>query len=173
LEDYIIIYKNQNLIKMNNKINATVLTIAIIIMCSMSSFSQKVSADKVPTAVKTTFAKAFPKVLKAKWELETDNVYEVNFKQSKTKYSAKYQGDGTLMETEMEIPKSAIPANLSKELSKQFAGYKIEEAEKVTYPDGTFVYEFEVEKGKKSLEVQMDVNGNVLKQEEEEEGKDD
>ena len=53
--------------------------LAVIIFAGTSVFAQKTTEDKVPSAVKQTFLKKFPKDTNVKWEMEKKD-YEVNFK---------------------------------------------------------------------------------------------
>lgn len=49
---------------------------------------------------------------------------------------------------------------------KEFAGFKIEEAEKAESSDKGIFYEVELEKGEMNYEVQLSADGKVLKKEE-------
>ncbi len=149
------------------------LAILLILMTIHGTISgQKISDDKVPTPVFKAFTKAFPNAIKTKWEIESANVYESNFKWNKTQYSAKYDQNGTLQETEMYLTKQNIPITVMNTLKQKFAGFKIEAAEKVTDGAGKITFELAIEKGKKNLEVKFDPDGKLIKQEEVEEGKD-
>ena len=120
--------------------------------------------DDAPQKVRKAFAKKFPNIKKVKWEKESDTEWEGEFKMKGIEYSANYLQDGTWQETEHEIKKKSIPANIKTTLKTEFSDYEIEEAEISETKDGS-VYEFELEMGEEELEVVIDTNGRVLKKE--------
>lgn len=131
------------------------------------------TSEDVPQKVKEAFAKKFPGVKKVKWEKESDTEWEGEFKMKGTEYSANFLEDGTWQETEHEIKKSEIPTNIKTVLDTQFSGYKIEESE-ISETSESFVYEFELEKGKTEMEVSIDKAGKVVnKKMSEDENKED
>lgn len=150
---------------MNVKISAMVSAIALVCVCTTSTFAQKLDKSKVPAVVIQAFSQQFHGATRVKWELEEANMYEVNFRQQKTAVSAKFDQTGKLLETETAIKAIDLPASVLQTVKTQFAGFKIEEMEKIVFANGSVAYELELEKGKQSLEVQFDVNGKVLKQE--------
>lgn len=119
------------------------------------------TGEDAPQQVKDAFAKKFPSVKKVKWEKENDTEWEGEFKMKGTEYTANFLEDGTWQETEHEIKRKAIPANVKTTLDTEFSGYKIEEAELSETQEGS-VYEIELEKGEEELEVAIDTNGKVV-----------
>ncbi|RNL53208.1 hypothetical protein [Pedobacter jejuensis] len=117
------------------------------------TLAQKVSVAKVPSMVKSTFAKNHPGV-KVNWELEKQN-YEAGFTLNGKENSEVYSVKGSLLETEVSIQSSELPALVLAKLK----GMKIAEATKITKADGAIIYEAEV-KGKDLL---FDANGNLMK----------
>jgi len=115
--------------------------------------AQKLSAEKVPATVKTAFAKLHPGT-KVNWEMEKKN-YEAGFTASGKESSEVYTPTGVLLETEVTIKSSELPAPVLAKLK----GMKIAEAAKITKADGTVNYEAEV-KGKDLL---FDANGTSVK----------
>ncbi|MBT2161282.1 PepSY-like domain-containing protein [Zobellia barbeyronii] len=132
--------------------------IAAVIGSGLYSFS---TTEDVPQKVKDAFAKKFPAVKKVKWEKESDTEWEGEFKMKGTDFSANFLEDGTWQETEHEIKKKAIPANVKTTLDTEFLGYKIEEVEISETQEGS-VYEFELEMGEEELEIVIDTNGKVV-----------
>jgi len=120
--------------------------------------AQKLGAAKVPAAVKTAFAKAYPGTT-AKWEKE-DGKFEANFKQSGNAISVLYEANGTMTESEIDIKVSELPAAILSYLKTHYKGKAIKEAAKITKADGTINYEAEVN-GK---DVIFDANENFLKE---------
>ncbi len=55
------------------------------------------------------------------------------------------------------------PVVVKNSISKEFAGYKIAEAEKAETPDKGMFYEVEIEKGRMGYVIKISPEGNVLK----------
>ncbi len=138
-----------------------VLGIALILLALNNvAFAQnketKQTKVMVPTAVKQAFEKQHAAV-KAKWD-EENRKYEAGFKQGKQEISILYNADGSVEETEVEIPVSELPANSRAYVANQKLG-KIKEAAKITKANGTVEYEAEVKAG----DVLFDSHGKFIK----------
>jgi len=137
--------------------------IAIIAIFSLSACAQE--GKEVPAKVTSAFSQKFPDAKKVSWDRENSHEWEAVFKMNGKEYSANFNNNGKWIETEYEIKKSMIPAPVKATLDKEFAGYDIEEAEISETGDGK-VFEFQIEKGDKDMEVAITPNGKVLKKEE-------
>lgn len=144
-----------------------VFLIATILVCSYAN-AQKLKDSDVPAAAKKTFTQKFPAANDVKWEKEDDASIEAEFKIGKVEYSATFDQAGKWLETESEIKKSELPQAILSAITKEFSGFKIEEAEKLETPEGKF-YEVKLEKKEISYEVQFNEAGKVLKKEKVEE----
>jgi hypothetical protein len=129
---------------------------------SNAACAQKISADKVPAAVTSAFKAKFPKATKTSWEMENANEYEAGFKLNGEEVSANFDNTGKWLETETEIKVSALPAAVKAALSKDFAGFKIEEASKIESAKDGNCYEAELEKGEETFDVLFLPNGKIL-----------
>ena len=118
-----------------------------------AAHAQKISAAKVPAQVIAAFTKLHPGV-KVSWEMEKQD-YEAGFTLNGKEVSEVYAAKGSLLETEVEIKPTELPAGVLAKLK----GMKIAEAAKITKADGSIRYEAEV-KGKDLL---FDPNGNPVK----------
>ena len=123
--------------------------------------AQKVKESEVPKEVKTAFQKKYAGAKEVKWHKE-DGAYEASFDLNKKEQTAMFDNMGMLKETGMRIPKSQLPKAIQSTLSKDYAGYKIEEPEKMLAA-GVTTYCVEVEKGGKSSELTFDTAGKLLK----------
>ncbi len=137
----------------------------------ITSFAQKLKESEVPTAVKSTFSKIFPKASGVKWSKESETEFEAEFKNGKSEVSANFNNAGERVVTETEIKKAELPSSVSATIKKEFAGYELEEAEKVEMPGKEMFYEVELEKGEVTYSVQIAADGKVLKKEEKKEDK--
>jgi hypothetical protein len=121
-------------------------------------------AQTPPAQVNDSLNKKFAGATKVKWDKENDSEWEAEFKLKGKKYSANFSNEGKWMETEHEIKKSAIPANVKQTLDSEFAGYDVEKAEISETAKGS-VYEIELEKDESEMEVAITPEGKVVKKE--------
>ena len=114
-------------------------------------YSQKISADKIPATVSAAFKSKYPDVVKAKWEKENQNQYEAEFKQNKKEQSVLFDENGKWLKTEIEIHVSELPQSVLQALSKEFPGFKAEEANSVDHAKygNCFAIEISFDEGSK------------------------
>lgn len=155
-----------------NKFIGAALLLPALFACTRSN-GQHMAEEKVPLAVKTAFATRFPKAEHVKWELEDGKDFEAAFKQDAVEWSATYTADATWLSTEHAIKAEALPEPVRKAIDADYAGHKMEDAEVLETPEGTF-YEVDLEKGEHSMEVVFAPDGKMVRaREEDEETKDD
>lgn len=140
------------------------LSAAICFLGINSASAQKIKETEVPKAVVSSFHSNFKNATAKEWEKEGNN-YEAEFDWNKVETSASFSAEGKLMETEHEIKVSELPKAVSDYVTKNYAGSKIEEASKITTPDGVVTYEAEVKKGKEEMDLMFDSTGAFIKKE--------
>lgn len=138
-----------------------ILMMALVLVMGFAN-AQKIDASKVPSAVKTAFAKQHPAVSNVKWEMEHGK-YEAGYKKEGHSMSALYEPNGTMTESEMEIKVDELPASVKAYIKDHYKGKNIKEAAKITNADGTINYEAEVNE----MDVIFDANGKFLREEKE------
>ncbi|MDD3624004.1 MAG: PepSY-like domain-containing protein [Proteiniphilum sp.] len=136
----------------------------MVVLFAVASFTACAQKNTAPEKVLNAFTQKFPTAQKVKWDKENETEWEAEFKLMGEEYSANFTADGQWLETEYEIEKADIPANVKQTLDNEFAGYKIEEAEISETAKGK-VYEFALEKGKTEMEVAISPDGQVVKKE--------
>ena len=138
---------------------------ALVILIGVFGLSMAMNKTIVPEAVKTAFTAKYPTAKKVKWEEEDEGEYEAEFKLNGKEMSANFKADGTWLETETEIKKSALPAAVKTAIASQFAGFEIDEAEQLETPDLGMAYEVSLENKKEKKEIQLvfSADGTVLK----------
>ena len=141
------------------KIIFALLTVAIV---SNSVSAQKISADKVPVAVTAAFKAKFPTVLKTSWEMENKTEFEANFHLNGVETSANFDKAGKWLETEIEIKVAALPNTIQSAITKDYAGFKINEASKIESIKNGKCFEAEIEKGEETFDVLFSAEGKVL-----------
>ncbi len=134
--------------------------IALLLLCASCATSAPLEGEEtnVPSAVKRSFDKTFPRAEHVAWVKEGAE-YEASFRQQKTSYSATFNAAGTLQATEKAILDYALPNRALDYLRKNYAGATIDEAAEITLADGTTNYEAEV----KGVDVMFDDRGGFLK----------
>lgn len=149
------------------------MTIMVVCMLIVScADAQKMNEKDVPANVKSGFSKKYPGAKVEKWEKE-GNDYEAEFDLNKTESSAVFDANGTFKELEQEIKRSELPKQASEYCAKNYAGYKLSEAAKITDASGKVSFEAEMSKGKEHFDVIFDQNGNFIKKGDVKQGKDE
>lgn len=139
---------------------------ALLIMAGVFIFglarAQKIKESELPAEVKEGFAKKYPGTKAEKWEKEGAD-YEAEFDLNKLESSAVFDANGTFKELEQEIKIAELPAGVADYCAKNFAGYKLAEAEKITDASGKIVFEAEMRKGKEHFDALFDNSGSFIK----------
>jgi len=125
---------------------------------ALSACVQKLKESQVPAEVKAAFQKQYPSIT-ASWDKEDAN-YEANFKQGAKATSAVIDKNGTIVETETDIPVTDLPKAVQDYMKKNYPGTKIEEAAKIVKANGDINYEAEVH----HKDVIFDTNGKFIKE---------
>jgi uncharacterized membrane protein YkoI len=150
----------------------TILLLALpIIMVNAYSQEKKENSENekqvtVSEIIKKAFTKEFPKVEKVKWSEEKAGEFEAEFVMNKIEMSANFDSKGNLIETESEIKESDLPQAIKSVLTKNFAGYKLNEFEK-SEAKGIIKYEIEAKKDGIEYELVFDHTGKIISQKEE------
>jgi uncharacterized membrane protein YkoI len=156
--------KNQYLI-------AAALVTLPMVLGQANAGGKELSKGQVPKAVIDAFEKAYPNAKSPEFETETFEgraVYEVEYKENGKEYEALYSADGILVQTEEEIDVKSLPEPVVQAINKAYPEANIKEAEKLMKPDGTLTgYEVEIKTEGKKIELELDVNGKILKTEKE------
>lgn len=116
-------------------------------------------AQVAPVAVKNAFTQHFPGITVKKWDKE-DGKYEANFTKDGKTMSALFDANGTLEETETDIPISQLPAAVVAYVQSNYKGATIKEAALIVRGTAK-LYEAEV-KGKDLL---FNEQGTFVKEE--------
>lgn len=140
----------------------TTLTLAVSILITTAVRAQTVKESKVPAKVKQAFSAKYPTVKIDKWEKEGD-AFEAVFNLNNVHSSAVFAADGAFKEIEQRIPASALPAAIVAYCSANYKNHKMTETATITDAKGKLVYEAEMTKGIKHIDVLFDDKGNVIK----------
>ena len=130
-----------------------ILILAVFALVTIEVNAQKMTAGKVPSAVKESFAKQYPNVKTVKWDKE-DADYEASFKMDGKDMSVVLDGKGVEKEVETDIKFSELPMPVQTALK----GKKVKEAAIIKKGGKTF---YEAEVGGKDLLFEAD--GKMVK----------
>src|SRR3954463_11287853 len=95
----------------------TIALISILGLATLSCAGQKVKEADVPANVKQAFQKQYPNVKVSEWEKEQGN-FEAEFEKNKVETSVLIDAQGKILETEVEIQISELPAAVKEYVSK-------------------------------------------------------
>lgn len=121
-----------------------------------------ISEKDVPEKVKNEFKNRFPDISDAKWEMEKDTIYEVEFKVNDQKCSANFSRNGKWLETERKLGKQ-IPQTVLDSLNKKYLNAEIEKAEESETPEKGKILEVEIKIDGKELEIEFTPSAKILK----------
>jgi len=136
------------------------LLVMVIVVYSVSINAQEI---KVPVKVKDTFTKIYPKATNVKWEKESKNEYEVNFKNGNDEISVVLDKEGNLRETETEIEINNLPEKVLQYVKEKYSDHKITEAAKIVDNKGKTTFEAQITKGKSKKDLIFTEDGQLLK----------
>src|SRR4029079_2966470 len=97
--------------------------------------------------------------LKASWDKEDAN-YEANFKENGKAMSTVIDKNGTIVETETDIPVTNLPKTAQDYVKKNYPGAKVTEAAKIVKANGDVNFEAEVH----HKDVVFDSSGKFIKE---------
>jgi hypothetical protein len=119
-----------------------------------------------PNLVIKAFQNRYQNVSNLRWSQESDDEWEAEFTMNEADYTANFNAAGIWIETEKMIQFAEVPHIVKDVLEKEFAGYKVDEAETSETEEG-LVYEFEMENESKHTEreVAISPDGKVIKNE--------
>lgn len=136
----------------------SIMLVAFVVVASLG-FAQKKKSAEVPNVVKDALRKQFPAAQDIKWDKENGN-YQASFDLNKVDNSVLIDGNGKILETEIEIKMSEMPKGVSEYVKANYKGMTIKEAAKLTDAAGVVTYEVEV----KGMDLIFDQAGKFLKE---------
>ncbi len=155
--------------------NLGILLLAVAM--TTTACGQKVKNDDVPAVVVKSLTGAYPYAKRIKWDKESPN-YEANFDNDKKEYSVLLSATGEILETEVEIPNSELPAAILDYMKNNYPDQKINETAMITKENGEQQYEVEIKAGDLIFDgsrqlVKSDLKSKKKEENEDEEGEDD
>lgn len=131
-----------------------------IFMVAVLAISLVACAQNPPKSVADNFNMKFQNATKVKWDQEEENEWEAEFKMNGDAMSASFDNAGKWLETEKELKKNELPANVLKAVKASYVDWKIEAVESIETPDFKG-YELGIEKGKEEHEILVTADGKI------------
>ena len=145
------------------KILHSIIIISIIFWTWIPCSAQEKSKAEIFTVVKNNFEKMYPGAEIKEWELEENNIYEVEFTFNGLKYEAEYTQDGTWLFTERDIETNEIPAPVLQSLkASEWASWKIDEVEELSAPRQEKYYEIELNQNGQEVYLYYNPDGTLI-----------
>jgi len=139
-----------------------IVMLSACLLISLMGYSQEITAEKVPAAVKEAFAKKFPAVTDVKYQMEKKD-YKVAFKDKEVGMSANFNSKGEWLETKTIMIESDVPKEVLTSVATNFKGFLITEITKLEGPNNVLNYEMILKKDKEGYEVKFTPKGDILK----------
>ena len=136
----------------------TLIILMTAVILTGNAHAQKLKESKLPAAVTAAFAKTYPAVKDAEWEMEDEN-YLAGFESNDKDVSVLFDAAGAIIEIETEIANSELPQPARDYIAKNYAGKEVTESFKITdAKDTTLTFEAEIGK----TDVIFDISGNFI-----------
>jgi uncharacterized membrane protein YkoI len=144
-----------------------------VIATAARAQEEEIKLDQVPKAVIDSAKAKFPGATHrgaAKEAEDGKTVYEISMTHEGHTMDVTFEPDGTLVLVETEVPEAELPAAVSKAVKDKYPGAKVKLVESVkkgpTVKKEADYFEFHIETAdKKSVEVEVDAKGKILKSE--------
>lgn len=110
---------------------------------SLLAIAQKKPGKDIPAVVKTSFTQQYPSATVIKWDKEDKN-YEVSFTMNRKAHSVLMNGAGHVIESEVAVESSELPAGILEYVQTNYTGQKIKELAQIRNEKGMLTYEVEI-----------------------------
>jgi len=127
---------------------------------SVMAFAQEIHTDEVPSVVLNTFKQKFPKAADVEWKLK-NQLYNVEFEIGRVDHEAWINSTGSIVKHKQDITEGELPKSVSGSISKNYKGYRLDDAEKIE-TGGKFLYKVELKTASKEEDLVFDQNGKLV-----------
>lgn len=140
-----------------------------IYMCccltAIAGYAQETTQAEAFEKVKASFERMYPAATVTEWELEKNNIYEVEFLHEDVEYEADFTADGQWLSTERDLRVDEMPTAVSESLkASEWANWHIDEIEQLSIPEQKEFYEVEVEQGEEKHYLYYLPDGSLMEQ---------
>ncbi len=139
----------------------------ILVKTAVDSEGDNDYGDRIPSAIeadiKAFIDSRYPNARILEIERESDNTIEVDILDGRTKRELFFDASLDWIRTVTEVRTGDLPKAVTDAIAAQpqYAGYRIDDAEYVETPNGTY-YLVELESGNSEVKLRIDAEGNIL-----------
>lgn len=137
-----------------------VLAIVFVAAGFLGSCAQDIQQKDVPSVVLNAFLTSYPQATDVEWE-RRGNVYNVEFEIAKIDHEAWYDASGKLSKHKEEVPLHLLPTPVLDLVKKDFANYKLDDADKIE-EDGKTFYLLELDGSPNDRILHVSPEGKLL-----------
>lgn len=138
-----------------------ILCLAACLFLALATYSQEISSNNVPVAVRKAFTRQFPGAAAVTYF--SDNMdYRIEFLQQGKQIILIYNADGKLLETQKEISQAALPKEVAASAGKNFPGYTMMAIVKREAIDKGICFEMDLKKDNAGYSVRFSDKGEIL-----------
>jgi hypothetical protein len=140
---------------MKEKIIGVCIVAGLLTACS----NQEISSSKVPSVVLNAVSEQFPAQEEVEWK-KLGNLYEAEVDlNDSVDITVQVNETGQVLLQKQDITTAELPASIQSAIQAQYAGYTIDEAEKLTKESRVY-YQMELEaSGKKDKKIVFSADG--------------
>lgn len=145
----------------------SVLKWMLMMLLSVMTFASCESNDDnddnvtVSEAIRTAFSAKYPSV-NPHWEND-HGYFKAEFRLEGREAEAWFDQSGVWQRTEVDYKSADLPQVVKDYINKQYAGYRIDDADFVQTKDGQEYFDIELEKGEADVYLKIDAQGNIIK----------
>ncbi len=133
-----------------------------LLSISTISCAQDIPSSEVPSVILNKFQQDYTNATHVEWEKKMNN-YEVEFEIGRTDHEIIYSAGGELIRHEEDLSANELPSAVSQTVKNDYAGYHVDDVDKITDESGTY-YIVELEaSGKSDLKVFINTDGTIRK----------
>lgn len=133
--------------------------ITMMVAVASSAIAQDVAEKDVPSVVLNALRSKYSNAVKVDWELHND-VYKAEFDVGSREHDVWIDKNGNITKVKGDFPKKELPQAVVQKLQSEFAGYKIDDADKIE-EGGSVYYEVDLDGSKDERKVLFTAEGDV------------
>ena len=139
-----------------------IILIPLLLLGAYYSPAQDIAENQLPSLVRNSFQKTFPKASDVDWEMDGSH-FKVEFETGLfgTDHHAWFDQSGKLLRHKEAIAKSELPAAVRSKLSKEFSAYRTDDIDKIT-EGSAITYNIELKSFSGKWKAVFDSTGRVL-----------
>ncbi len=131
----------------------------MVVAIATSAIAQDVAERDVPSVVLNALRSKYSNAIKVEWELQND-LYKAEFEIGSRDHDVWIDRNGTIVKHKEEFPQRELPQAIMQKLQSEFAGYKIDDAEKIE-EGGNIYYEVELDGRRDERKILFTSEGDV------------